>query len=117
MPVEQLILLCCLNCARLSMVRMHLPTSMCSQNRPMDHPARPLPNWPVTPLRWLFLAWHSFAVTRAMENQVYLLSLNRAGADYGGSVFCPPWLDDDHPPQFFRLTSKPLSAWSLILIY
>jgi nitrilase len=52
-----------------------------------------------------------------MENQVYLLSLNRAGADYGGSVFCPPWLDDDHPPQFFRLTSKPLSAWSLILIY
>ena len=48
-----------------------------------------------------FSSWHSFAVTRAMENQVYQLSLNRVGAGYSGSVFCPPWVDDDHPPQFF----------------
>jgi len=48
-----------------------------------------------------FSSWHSFAITRAMENQVYLLSLNRAGADYGGSIFCPPWIDDDQPAQYF----------------
>ncbi|MBC8476093.1 MAG: carbon-nitrogen hydrolase family protein [Gammaproteobacteria bacterium] len=49
-----------------------------------------------------FSSWHSFAITRAMENQVYLLSLNRAGADYGGSIFCPPWMDDDQPAQSFE---------------
>ncbi len=49
-----------------------------------------------------FSSWHSFAITRAMENQVYLLSLNRAGADYGGSIFCPPWIDDDQPAQYFE---------------
>ncbi len=50
-----------------------------------------------------FSSWHSFAITRAMENQVYLLSLNRAGADYGGSIFCPPWIDDDQPAQYFEI--------------
>ncbi len=40
--------------------------------------------------------------TRAMENQAYLLSLSRAGADYGGSIFCPPWIDDDQPAQYFE---------------
>ena len=49
-----------------------------------------------------FPSWHSFAITRAMENQIYLLSLNRAGADYGGSIFCPPWIDDDQPAQYFE---------------
>ena len=44
-----------------------------------------------------FATWPHFAVTRAMENQAFLLSLNRAGPDYGGSMFCPPWIDDDHP--------------------
>ncbi|MDC3320121.1 carbon-nitrogen hydrolase family protein [bacterium] len=44
-----------------------------------------------------FATWSYFAVTRAMENQTFLLSLNRAGPDYGGSMFCPPWVDDDHP--------------------
>jgi nitrilase len=44
-----------------------------------------------------FATWPHFAVTRAMENQTFLLSLNRAGSDYGGSMFCPPWIDDDHP--------------------
>jgi predicted amidohydrolase len=41
-----------------------------------------------------FASWHAFAVTRAMENQVYLLSLGRGGADYGSSMFCPPWVDE-----------------------
>jgi nitrilase len=49
-----------------------------------------------------FSSWHSFVITRAMENQVYFLSLNRAGADYGGSIFCPPWMDDDQPVQYFE---------------
>ena len=44
-----------------------------------------------------FASWHAFVTTRAMENQVYLLSLNRAGADYGASVFCPPWVDEASP--------------------
>ena len=41
-----------------------------------------------------FAAWHSFAVTRASENQVYLLSINRAGSHFGGSIAVPPWFDD-----------------------
>ncbi len=45
-----------------------------------------------------FYSWHQFSVTRAMENQVYLLSLNRAGTHYGNSVFCAPWVDEHHPP-------------------
>ena len=40
--------------------------------------------------------------TRAMESQIYLLGLNRAGTDYGGSIFCPPWIDDDQPAQYFE---------------
>ena len=48
-----------------------------------------------------FATWHAFATTRALENQVYLLSLNRAGLDYGHSVFCLPWMDEQTPPQVF----------------
>lgn len=48
-----------------------------------------------------FASWHAFATTRAMENQLYLLSLNRAGDDYGDSIFCPPWIDDDQPASRF----------------
>jgi len=44
-----------------------------------------------------FSSWHPFAITRAVENQVYLLSLNRAGKHYGESLFCPPWMDENHP--------------------
>lgn len=43
-----------------------------------------------------FASWHAFAITRAMENQLYFLSLNRAGGHYGDSLFCLPWMDDDH---------------------
>jgi len=38
-------------------------------------------------------SWHHFVITRAMENQVYFLSLNRAGKNYGSSIYCPPWID------------------------
>ena len=49
-----------------------------------------------------FASWHPFVITRAMENQVYLLSLNRAGKDYGQSILCPPWMDEEHPCEAFE---------------
>jgi nitrilase len=30
-----------------------------------------------------------------------VLSLNRAGAAFGSSVFCPPWVDEDGPEDHF----------------
>jgi nitrilase len=48
-----------------------------------------------------FASWHSFAITRAMENQLYLLSLNRAGEQYGDSIFCLPWMDTRQPEIHF----------------
>ncbi|SEL00659.1 carbon-nitrogen hydrolase family protein [Halomonas daqiaonensis] len=48
-----------------------------------------------------FASWHAFVTTRAMENQLYWLSLNRAGDDWGHSLFCPPLVDDDHPSLTF----------------
>ncbi|MCP4008417.1 MAG: carbon-nitrogen hydrolase family protein [Proteobacteria bacterium] len=53
-----------------------------------------------------FTSWHPFAITRAMENQVYLLSLNRAGEDYGQSILCPPWMDEEHPCEAFEKNSE-----------
>ena len=44
-----------------------------------------------------FDTWHAFVTARAMENQAYVLSLNRAGELFGDSVFCGPWVDADHP--------------------
>jgi len=48
-----------------------------------------------------FDSWHSFAKTRAMENQVYWLSLNRAGEQFGESIFCDPWVDEKSPAITF----------------
>ena len=48
-----------------------------------------------------YYSWHHFVVTRALENQVYMLSLNRAGQTYGGSLFCPPWVDETAEPVRF----------------
>ncbi|PCH68753.1 MAG: hydrolase [Bacteroidales bacterium] len=45
-----------------------------------------------------FPSWPHFIITRAIENQVYLLSLNRAGEEYGNSIFCPPWIDYNTKP-------------------
>jgi nitrilase len=53
-----------------------------------------------------FHTWHPFAVTRALENQVFFLSLNRAGATYGNSLFCPPWQDENTPPIHFADTAE-----------
>jgi len=61
-----------------------------------------------------FYSWHNFVIARALENQVFFLSLNRAGQDYGRSMFCPPWVDeshqpfifDDHDEQFVRLIAE-----------
>lgn len=44
-----------------------------------------------------FYSWHHFVVARALENQLFFLSLNRAGADFGNSIFCPPWVDEAAP--------------------
>ena len=41
-----------------------------------------------------FYSWHHFVVTRALENQLFILSLNRAGEAFGNSFFCPPWVDE-----------------------
>ncbi|MGI9405603.1 MAG: carbon-nitrogen hydrolase family protein [Hyphomicrobiaceae bacterium] len=48
-----------------------------------------------------FDSWHAFVTTRAMENQVYVLSLNRAGTQFGDSIFCGPWVDAAHPAVRF----------------
>ncbi len=48
-----------------------------------------------------FDSWHAFARTRAIENQIYLLSLNRAGHQYGNSLFCLPWMDELNPATGF----------------
>jgi len=48
-----------------------------------------------------FHSWHQFAITRALENQIYFVSLNRAGTHYGDSLFIPPWVDErQHPTRF-----------------
>ena len=38
-----------------------------------------------------FPTWHSFVTTRAVENQVYVLSVSHAGESFGDSIACPPW--------------------------
>ena len=48
-----------------------------------------------------FDSWHAFVVARAMENQIYVLSLNRAGEDFGNSLFCSPWVDEETPAVAF----------------
>ena len=48
-----------------------------------------------------FATWHAFATTRALENQVFFLSLNRAGVKYGDSRFCYPWMDENLLPVSF----------------
>lgn len=49
-----------------------------------------------------YASWHPFVITRALENQVYFLSLNRAGSDWGQSIFCPPWVDKEVSPTVFN---------------
>lgn len=53
-----------------------------------------------------FETWHHFAMARAMENQIFLLSLNRAGKTWGNSIFCWPWMDENTPPEKFTDTGE-----------
>lgn len=53
-----------------------------------------------------FYSWHAFATTRAVENQCFFLSLNRAGPHFGHSVFCNPWIDQNNPPIEFSDISE-----------
>ncbi len=53
-----------------------------------------------------FDSWHAFVKTRAMENQMYVVSLNRAGSYFGNSVFMPPWVDETHPAVTFSETDE-----------
>jgi len=48
-----------------------------------------------------FHSWHQLAYCRAIENQVYFLSLNRAGEYFGRSIFCLPWMDEERVPKVF----------------
>lgn len=51
-------------------------------------------------------SWHPFVQTRAIENQVYMMSLSRAGSFFGRSIVCPPWLfpEDSKSPAAFKPT-------------
>ena len=53
-----------------------------------------------------FATWHDFATARAMENQIFFLSLNRAGKTWGNSVFCRPWMDENTPRERFADTGE-----------
>jgi len=55
-----------------------------------------------------FFTWHDFARVRAIENQVFFLSLNRAGEKYGNSLFCLPWMDENIPPIKFPANAEKL---------
>jgi len=55
-----------------------------------------------------FVSWHNFAITRAIENQIYFCSVNRAGENYGHSILCGPWVDDIQPPVFLSQHSEQL---------
>lgn len=53
-----------------------------------------------------FHTWHPFVIARALENQVFFLSLNRAGPAFGKSLFCQPWHDEKAPPLEFAETAE-----------
>ena len=59
-----------------------------------------------------FFSWHDFAKTRALENQVYFASVNRAGADFGSSVLMKPWIDENTPPVVLS-TGETFARWQL----
>lgn len=57
-----------------------------------------------------FPSWHHFIITRALENQIYLMSLNRAGDHFGNSIFCPPWIDYNKKPSVLNENETILNA-------
>ena len=48
-----------------------------------------------------FYSWHSFVITRALENLCFFISVNRAGEKWGNSIVCPPWVDGKTKPEIF----------------
>ena len=62
-----------------------------------------------------FYSWHSFVMTRAIENQIFFLSLNRAGQNYGKSMLCYPWNDDNRQPVYFNDESEDFKRITLSL--
>lgn len=60
-----------------------------------------------------FHTWNPFAIARALENQVFFLSLNRAGDSYGNSLLCPPWQDENTPPVKFAATAEEFQVITL----
>ena len=46
--------------------------------------------------------YYGIQTTRALENQVFFLSLNRAGDNYGNSVMSWPWMDENRRPVSFE---------------
>lgn len=40
-----------------------------------------------------FASWHDFVVTRALENQAFVLSSSRAGSHFGDSICVPAWVE------------------------
>jgi len=57
-----------------------------------------------------FYSWHHSVVTRALENQVYILSLNRAGKKFGNSLFCGPWIDESTPATQFSAFGESMKS-------
>ncbi|MGQ1910787.1 hypothetical protein ACT3CE_13485 [Marinifilum sp. RC60d5] len=49
-----------------------------------------------------FPSWQHFVITRALDNQIYMLSLNRAGNEYGNPIFCPLWIDYNISPTILK---------------
>ncbi|MGB0901433.1 carbon-nitrogen hydrolase family protein [Halocynthiibacter sp.] len=62
-----------------------------------------------------FATWHAFTTTRALENQVFFLSLNRAGDTWGNSTFCWPWMDENIAPINFADTAEDFRFITLTL--
>ena len=61
-----------------------------------------------------FHTWHSFTTTRALENQVFFLSLNRAGDKYGNSVMSWPWMDENRRPVSFEKHAEDFRVLTLV---
>lgn len=59
-----------------------------------------------------FHTWQAFATTRAIENQVYFASVNRAGADFGASMLIEPWMDETVPLTKLS-TGEEFARWTL----
>ena len=59
-----------------------------------------------------FHTWQAFATTRAIENQVYFVSVNRAGEAFGESMLVEPWMDETVPLRRLS-TGEAFARWTL----